>query len=239
MQRTRRSLYTLLVPTLIAAAGGTYAGDAVKYFDGIYVGGETGVAIEGGLRKDIWYNANDTNFYYGGLLGYRYQFDNGFVLGIEGTVGDATYNNKVRPIEDRGTHFFLQADGVDNNWVGDYKSDLTWGTSLTVGTVLGSSRKSLLYVSGGYIKSNNATAFPDGRDVSNLFIKEDDDGWRVGVGYEWAFRQNLSVRLSTHYVDFGDYLPPIDNLVRFDGFINRRVNGAEQYQGRLALIASF
>lgn len=223
---------------LAAGAQTAFAADTGKNFHGFYVGAEFGLSVESGLTEDLWYDANDSNFYYGGIMGYRHQFDNGLVLGLEAGLGDNTYNNKVRPIVCNDCSF-LQAVGVDNNWVGDYKSNYSLSLSATAGFVFGKEDKNLLYVSSGYVTTNNATELPRDSEASDLFYKEDDTGWRLGAGFERVLHRNLSLRLSANYTDYGDYLAPVDNMHRFDGWINRRVNGAEQYQLRLALIANF
>ena len=139
-------------------------------FTGLYGGVEAGVdwtKLSGDVKRD-------RSLYYGGVLGFRQEMDNGLVMGVEGTFGDSGYNNR--------------AVGV--------KADYEWSTSLILGTTFGDGNN-LLYGKAGYAQ----TSFdPQGTEGDSFT----DGGWRFGGGYERALNENVSFRLSGDYTTYGD-----------------------------------
>ena len=139
-------------------------------FTGLYGGVEAGVDWTK-LRGDV---KRDRSLYYGGVLGFRQQMDNGLVMGVEGTFGDSGYNNRARGV----------------------KADYEWSTSLILGTTFGDGNN-LLYGKAGYAQ----TSFdPQGTEGDSFT----DGGWRFGGGYERALNENVSFRLGGDYTTYGN-----------------------------------
>ncbi len=118
---------TILTASVIALGltSATQADDDKK-FNGAYVGAEVGVD----WTKIATPVDRDRSFYYGGILGYRNQSDNGLVVGIEGTFGDSGFQGP---------------DGT--------KSTYEWSTSLTLGTAFGDDGSNLIYGKAGYVQA--------------------------------------------------------------------------------------
>ncbi|NVJ70153.1 MAG: outer membrane beta-barrel protein [Alphaproteobacteria bacterium] len=227
---------------LLTVPGAANAANGIeKYFDGFFAGIETGISHDSGQPKDRWYNANDTNLYYGVLAGYRLQLDSGFVFGLEAALGDTTYKNKARPIDCTDCGFF-DAIGLDNNWVADYSADYGWSLSGTLGHTFGVGQKNLIFAKAGYIKLHNGSDIPEGdafiygNESGEIFEvrNPNDSGLILGGGYERAITGKLRFRISADYVDLGKNDPLL-----FDGVINKRFSGTEQYQGKVGLIFQF
>jgi hypothetical protein len=139
-------------------------------FDGLYGGIEAGVDWTklGTDRK------RDRSTYYGGVIGYRSQMNNGLVVGLEGTFGDSGYNNNALGIN----------------------SDYEWSTSLTLGSTFGDGNN-LLYGKAGYAQ----TRFDP---ILATADKYNDGGLRLGGGYERSLNESLSLRLSGDYTTYGN-----------------------------------
>lgn len=165
---TIMKITTTIAATLLLGTA-AFAQDS-KPFDGLYGGVEAGVdwtRLAGDVKRD-------RSFYYGGIIGYRSQMDNGFVTGIEGTFGDSGYNNG--------------ATGTTASY--------EWSTSLLLGSTFGDG-DNLLFAKAGYAQTRfNPTAAAD-----DSFS---DGGWRFGGGYERAISNNMSLRLSGDYTTYGD-----------------------------------
>lgn len=139
-------------------------------FTGLYGGVEAGVDWTK-LAND---NKRDRSVYYGGVLGYRAELDNGFVMGLEGTFGDSGYNNRALGL----------------------KADYEWSASLTLGSTFGDGGN-LIYGKAGYVQ----TSFdPQGTEGDSF----KDGGWRFGGGYERALNDRLSFRLGGDYTTYGN-----------------------------------
>lgn len=229
MKKTAAGL-ALLMGVCVGSAASAESRNGER-FEGFYGGLELGVARENGLKEDEWFDANRTNFYYGGVIGYREQFKSGLVLGIEGSLGDTGYKNKVRPIECDDC-VFPDVVGGDNEWEADYKTSYHAGLGLIVGTVLGREGNNLLYLNTGIVKANNSSRIiSETVDPVKLY---NDTGWKIGAGYEWAMNQNMSLRLSADYIDFGSV-----NTDKVDGLTARQAHGTSQLQTKVGLIFSF
>lgn len=168
-----KKINKLLATAALIAAGGIFTAASAQDgdpFTGLYGG------IEGGfdwtkLATDV---KRDRSLYYGGVLGYRAQMDNGLVLGLEGTIGKSGYDNNALGIE----------------------ASYEWSSSLLVGTTIGDGNN-LLYGKAGFVRSN----FDPVGTPNDSF---NDDGWRFGLGYERALSSNMSLRLGGDYTTYGN-----------------------------------
>ena len=141
-----------------------------KPFDGIYGGIEAGVDWTK-LAADT---KKDRSVYYGGVIGYRTQNDDGMVVGLEGTFGNSGYKN---------------AAGAN--------TDYEWSTSLVLGQTFGNDGGNLLYGKAGYVQTRfDATDATSGGTYK-------DGGWRFGAGYERALTEGLSFRVGGDYTTYG------------------------------------
>jgi len=173
------------IPALFLAATAITAPAAAqeseKQFGGLYVGAETGLdrgklSLESENRKLL----SETGFYGGGLLGWRYQFDNNIVLGVEYSVGySSVKQTRVTTVGDVPAIVSLK-HGWHDNIVGN------------LGLALGQDRRSMIFGTIG---------------TSITSSDNDDDAVLVlGGGFEQMISPRTSFRIRvTHLSDF-DFL---------------------------------
>jgi outer membrane immunogenic protein len=119
---------------------------------------------------------------FGGVLGYRYQIGQ-FVLGAEGTAAWADLNDTV------------SAGGISET----FKTRSLYTATGQIGYAFG---QALLYAKGGWAgayMNNNLTA-PGILVASN---SQDDNGWTVGAGIDYAVLQNVVLGVEYDHMDLG------------------------------------
>jgi outer membrane immunogenic protein len=119
---------------------------------------------------------------FGGVLGYRYQIGQ-FVLGAEGTAAWADLNDTV------------SAGGISET----FKTRSLYTATGQIGYAFG---QALLYAKGGWAGAyvnNNLTA-PGILVASN---SQDDNGWTVGAGIDYAVLQNVVLGVEYDHMDLG------------------------------------
>ncbi|UTW56599.1 outer membrane protein [Kordiimonas sp. SCSIO 12610] len=156
-----------------------------KKFDGAYVGAEIGVdwlRFNDSATTNLGITDNsERGFYYGGVLGFRTQYDNGLVLGLEGTFGDQDTN-------------FVAPGGT-------LSTDNEWSASLILGQAFGDDGNNLIYGKAGY-----ASLRGEFTPTTGAIINDNDGGWRFGVGYERALSKSISLRTGVDYTTYGNGL---------------------------------
>lgn len=183
--------FTIIFTTITAANA------ADKKFDGFYVGAELGydyyrqrldsIGIDGIIDPD--------GVYYGGLLGWRMQRDNGLVTGAEARIGDSSTN-------------ITSAFGTDTV---SLTADRQFGADFIAGSLIGPSDNLLLYVLVGY---SNFKASLKLNDLT--IISGHTNGVRVGGGLEYSFSNNVSVRITgvfTNYENEFDEVQATSSLI--------------------------
>jgi outer membrane immunogenic protein len=144
---------------------------------GFYVGLNAGYGFSGSFSNDANLGLGSGDGFTGGLqAGYNYQFNqfDPLVVGIEGEVDYA--------------NIFASA--------GDARGDLNWRASIT--PRIGYAFDRLMpYVKGGAAFGDVKIDTGFGSDTNVLW------GWTAGLGVEYAFTDNLSVRAEYNYTDLG------------------------------------
>ena len=177
---TKHILATLgLTAALIAPTA--YAQDAAP-FTGPYIG------LEGSYTKDKFKQLDDIDgvtditklsdkdYGYGGFAGYRFQMDNGLVVGLEGRYSQPNTSVSL-------------ADGYTLNAGREYGADLHVGMAMD---------QSLVYGILGYGKGR--ASLYDAADA--LEDRNSRNAYRYGVGYEQNMSENMFVRGSAVYTDY-------------------------------------
>jgi len=138
---------------------------------------------------------------FGAQIGYNWQFNGGFVIGVEADYQWSNIEGKLN---------------INGAIPGLGSASLTAGSEITsFGTVrarLGYGwDRALLYVTGGWaygrIKSGGSLQLcEDGYDCwgGALSKRTSANGWTVGAGLEYALTDNLSFKTEYLFVDFGD-----------------------------------
>jgi len=145
---------------------------ADKNFNGAYAGAELG------------YNSfkfadgfKEDALYYGGFVGYRVHMDSDLVLGLEARLGDSTANADFSTVTEVNAGRQLDIDA-------------------TIGYALGQEKDFLAFAFAGY---NNVRVT---QKTNNAKLSETGDGFRFGIGGEYAVTENVSFRVTGAYTDY-------------------------------------
>lgn len=140
----------------------------------------------------------------GGQVGYNWQVNN-FVLGVEadasGTFGDQSCSQIVGPVG-----FFAINQGTGCSKV-DWLATVTGRAGVAVGQALFYGKGGVAFAHDSYVArcsvlNGGGLCAPVGIAMTNS-VDDDRVGWTVGVGVEYAFTQNWSVKGEYNYMDFG------------------------------------
>lgn len=138
---------------------------------------------------------NPNSFTIGGHIGYRYQFPNSFVLGIE---GDLAW------LDGQDTGAFSGAP------TGGIFAKTKWDASVR-GTLGFAANRSLFYVTGGasWINSNgclvpNIAAPTTCSATAGTSVSDTFSGWTIGGGIAYAFTDNMIGRIEYLHADYGN-----------------------------------
>ena len=159
-------------------------------WSGFYIGGQAG----GGWAFVDWSNVtftgehvrNDsTGFVGGGQIGYNWQFHH-VVLGVEGTLSAVNLSGDSTSIVDPAVSY---TTGVN-----------TLGTAtLHVGWAVGQFQ---LYAKGGWaVVRDEVSGFKQSAPSDRFSFSSTRNGWTVGTGLDFMFRNGCSVGLEYSYVD--------------------------------------
>jgi outer membrane immunogenic protein len=167
---------------------------------GFYAGGHIGVVGSDSKVDNLFFHTsnsyNDTAFIGGLHAGYNYEFEGGFVLGLEGDV-DYTGLSKSRGgnilFADGSSASF--SDKVESDWQGSIRARLGYAFD-----------RFLPYVTGGVAFANNKYELSGVDSVIGAFggsSRETRTGWTIGGGLEYALTDNWLLRAEVRYSDFG------------------------------------
>lgn len=194
----------LIASTLALSATPTFAADAVAdlpvspayNWTGGYIGVQGGyswfdaVQAYPGLPDSAQGEMSPDTFTLGAQAGYRYEFSNDVVAGIEADV--FSYFDKgstsAIPGSSAGTDLTVRYGGSLRGQLG-YAVD-----------------RFLPYVTGGvaFIDYKGATALvPGGTIIAGSEYNETKAGWTVGAGLAYAISDNLVANVDYRYSDFG------------------------------------
>lgn len=167
---------------------------------GIYVGVQGGGAW--GRSNETFFGTPNTAIFagtqnydisggaLGGVLGFNYQMGS-IVLGVEGELNWANING---------------SSGVVNTGLGDtyYSRVNSYGT--VKGRIGYAWDRSLFYVNGGGAWGrvrHEYNAALNGGAANSFSATNNETGWTIGAGWEYAFAPNWSARLEYNYVSLG------------------------------------
>jgi outer membrane immunogenic protein len=175
---------------------------ALYSWTGIYVGGNIGGAWAQHNLSDSFFGLNFNNgnnnavFIGGGQIGGNYQVGT-FVIGVEGT-GDWAANNN-----NNNTGIVVPAVGGD---VIQVTANDKWIATLA-GRFGVAYDRVLFYAKGGagWVGANSFTV-TDVRTGTSITGSTNNTatGWLVGVGIEWAFLNNVTLKAEYDFLGFGN-----------------------------------
>ncbi|MCI4678427.1 outer membrane beta-barrel protein [Rhodoblastus acidophilus] len=212
---------TLLLSTVAfaALAGSAFAADlpsrkeAPVYvapvpafsWTGFYLGADIGGAFGSTSLHSDWtgwnsHSLDTSGVMGGGYVGYNYQFNQNFVLGIEGdfqgTGANQSYSFVTPPLPDAPLGAALTT-----------KTGIDWLASIN-GRVGISYDRALFYAIGGAAWAQGTaslTGTTNGIWYGTVSRTADLSGYDVGGGVEYAFTPNWVGRVEYRYYDFGNY----------------------------------
>ena len=176
-----------------------YTPAPVPYYNwtGFYVGANLGVGSQHGSFSDPSGNTfsatNSWKFLGGGQVGGNYEFNNGVVVGGEAMFDWAPNNSNTINTTFNGlggTPAGAASVTVNNSWLTTVTGKLgyAWDRVLVYGKA-----------GGAWVGSNNPTFIVGGTSFTSS-TSNNNFGWTVGAGVEYAFYAGLSVRLEYDYI---------------------------------------
>jgi len=144
-------------------------------FSGFYVG--AGISANH-LSADVNHTSeSESKLGYAGMIGWRYSLNNNWVLGIEGSLGDA--------------------DGKFSNAQAEFKFDYNWHWSASAGKVFGAQDHQLIYVKLGVGGIQVKGEFNNQRLGSHNY-----KGTRTAIGYERVLTEQLNLKAELSFVSY-------------------------------------
>ncbi|MCB4768158.1 porin family protein [Ancylobacter sp. Lp-2] len=192
-----------IAPVPVFTWTGFYIGANVGY---LWSDGSGGSTIDT-FGSGMWAGTND-GFVYGGQIGYNYQLDNNWVIGIEADIqGVATSGSNFGGVV--GSTWY--GNGADYDYFGTVRGRLGYAVDrlLVYGTA------GVAYGSTSVSGSINGVGY----DVSSDFVT-----WTVGAGAEYAFADNWTVKAEYLYLgNSDDMVPELPGNVDSWGHVNTNI----------------
>ena len=152
----------------------------------------------------IGYNVGRTNvdgFVGGGQLGYNWQVDRSWVLGIEADFQGSTAQGSATGCSvatcAAGSAFLTVEQKLE--WFGTLRGRVGW---LVTDRVMLYGTGGLAY---GHLKTNFAAGINGIGTAASIGSSSTQVGWTAGAGVEGAIDRNWTVKLEYLYVDLGDF----------------------------------
>jgi outer membrane immunogenic protein len=158
---------------------------------GLYIG-----AHVGGGFADLGFGDSGSGFIGGGQIGYNYQVGQ-YVFGLEADISGSSVKNNLMTIP---------------TFAGPITANFNWNTLTTLAPRFGYAFDNwLVYgkAGGAWADVSVSVNAPFGFGASSGGTAS---GWVVGVGAEYAFRNNWSAKIEYDHMDFGS-----DSSVFFSG----------------------
>ncbi|MGO8737259.1 outer membrane protein [Rhodoblastus sp.] len=169
---------------------------------GFYIGADIGGAFASSSLNNSWngwtsHSSDTSGVMGGGYVGYNYQFNQNFVLGLEGDfqgTSNSQSSNWFSPIT------------LGNITAGDAISErrsLDWLASIN-GRVGVAYDRALFYAIGGAAWAGGTGTVTDWNIPASASLATSVSGFDVGAGVDYAFTPNWIGRIEYRYYDFGN-----------------------------------
>jgi outer membrane immunogenic protein len=158
---------------------------------GFYVGLHAGAIFTNSSARVGGVNFNDlddTAFIGGAHAGYNYQFDGGFVVGLEGDI-DYTSLDKDTSSVLGGVLFTAN---IKSEWQGSIRARVGYAFD-----------RFLPYITGGVAFGDEKFTAVQSIPFARISNSDTRTGWTIGGGLEYAVTDNWLVRGEVRYTDFG------------------------------------
>jgi outer membrane immunogenic protein len=162
---------------------GGFGGDKVTYpfsVSGIPVTGEGSLTSSGA--------------FFGGQIGYNYQWANNWVLGAEADINWSNIKSELSASAATPIGSLSLSTGTELKWYGTVRGRIGYAWD-----------RLFLYGTGGFAYGNTTTTLNvSGPGVGIAFSKDNaKTGWTAGAGLEYAITQNVSLKTEYLYLDLG------------------------------------
>lgn len=178
-------------------------------WNGLYVGANVGFAGDefsypvsatdatGAVLGSGSAHLNSSGVIGGGQIGYNYQFNGPFVIGIEGDIQGASVTGEVGVNGSTGGTAFSAKAGSQLNYLGTVRGRL--------GYVILNNR-GLIYATGGLAYGGLHSYANGSIGGAALGVSKDTTamGWTVGGGFEYALTDHLTLRTEYLFADLGN-----------------------------------
>ncbi|MCX5577085.1 outer membrane protein [Kaistia terrae] len=174
----------------IGVHGGVAAGD-FKYPGDITVNddGDIFSIANGELEQDA------SGGFGGVQVGYNWQFNQNWVVGIEADIAASSYEGKLTGnLNAGGTNVNFEA-GSEVEWFGTVRGRLGYALD-----------NLLLYGTGGLAYGSVESSISAGINGNSLINESESNtqyGWTVGAGFEYGVTKNITLKTEYLYVDLG------------------------------------
>lgn len=163
----------------------------------------------------------------GAFAGYRHQYSNNIVVGIEGDINVLIGDRAIANYVNIGGGFASATTGIN-----DYK----WDGSIraTLGYAMG---RFLPYITGGFsfIEEKGCAAVINTTVcVANTFFGSTRTGWTLGAGVAYAVTNNLVLNAEYRYADYGS-----KNITMPTFISGRQTSTAETHRVQVGLSWKF
>jgi outer membrane immunogenic protein len=176
---------------------------------GLYVGGHLGVG---------WADGGSSGFLGGGQVGFNYQINPQWVLGVEADIAGTSINDSAN----------VSVVGPGAILTANTSASLDWVSTLAARFGYAFDRWLIYGKVGGAWAHESATVTSDinGLTFGSVSLDQTASGWMVGVGTEYALWNNWSAKVEYNMMDFGsDSLLSNDKFHVFKAGLNYRFGG--------------
>jgi outer membrane immunogenic protein len=175
---------------------------AVYNWTGFYIGGNIGAAWQGLSETNFSDTIGSTftaptnvQFMGGAQLGVNYQFSSGLVIGAEAMFDwlPSTENTSITAVAPDGTAGYVGT--LNNQWLTTATGRLGYAWD-----------RVMFYGKGGaaWVGASNPAISINGVSTALTGGNNSNFGWTAGLGLEWAFWNNWSLRAEYDYIGLGN-----------------------------------
>jgi len=186
------------------------------YYDwtGFYIGGNVGGAWASGTLTDnltgASFTGNHSGVIGGGTIGYNWQVSPIFVFGIEGTFDGASIGKASNLVV---TQFGTLQGGAGTNWAATLAGRFGYAAN-----------NWLLYAKGGGGWADNTATITNWTTSGLVSASHTNSGWLAGVGIEYAFTPNWTMKVEYDYLGVPSWSFPT-GFAAADAFtLTRQIN---------------
>jgi outer membrane immunogenic protein len=181
---------------------------------GFYIGANVGGAWSNStLTESVTganFSTNNSGFIGGGQFGYNWQFNNNWVLGIEGDIDGTTINKTSNAVP---TAIGTLQGSLNTDWIA------------TLGGRIGYTVDHwMFYAKGGGAWVQDSATLSNLTRGTSVSASHTNSGWMAGAGVEWAFAGPWSAKIEYNHIGLDNESVSTLNLSRDIDLVKVGVN---------------